>query len=140
MTLQETINAVQKALTAAVNEAPIKDVSFTDQYTPKGYPGVNFMLTGLATNDDDQFPFDFKAWDMSYDVTVFSRSDYATAVSVVNEVYDKLMDEKIRRLSGTCSDLNIDSIEYGYVSIGIDNPEVMSGGVIKLIIKIFEQR
>lgn len=118
------------------------DIAFTDNIVPRTYPFVQFLVIGLEEDTErDVFIYDFKAWILTFEITVAVRSDHVGGRDVVLSVYDLLMAQKTGKLSGNCQDIDISKIDFGLVATGkIDNPEIMNGGVITLKLKIFEQR
>jgi|GEM_PF-5104753 len=142
MTLRADINAIRDGLKSALNQSPLNEVKFTDNYKPSNFPGAYFIMgEGVPNTEEDLFRDDFRAWQLSVDIFIYTQRDHASAVDTVNEVYDNLASQTNLRLGGTCTDYEIDGYAYGRVALGEDAAYgEYNGGNITITIKFNEQR
>jgi hypothetical protein len=150
-TVREQIDTIQDELRDLIFSAGLNvrnvwfgDIDPADVQTP----AVHFMLNSRSRNDFQVIQTANRiAWDLEYDVScLYSGSEgertFQNAASFVDSVYDILQGEHSAsgRLHNSCHDINCINVEYGFVALDFPEPVLTSGGVIKLIIEIFEDR
>ncbi|MCK5616144.1 hypothetical protein KAR91_80515 [Candidatus Pacearchaeota archaeon] len=136
--------AIEKELITLFKDNGVADVNTGDIYSaaPR-YPAIDILLTDREQNDLQTMQHNPIGWNLFYDIScMFAGSEgkqtFKNARKFVDKIYDIIQAEKENNLSDTVHDLECIRVEYGRTTIRTD---VMSdGGVIKLIIQIFEQR
>lgn len=111
-------------------------------------PSVHFMLPKRNRNDMQVMQTNNQiAWNLEYDVScmysgIEGDQTHDNAYDFVDNVYDTIQGQHSAtgRLNNECHDIWCESVEYGIVALGIDEPIFTTGGVIKMIIEIFEVR
>ena len=144
MTINETIEDVEAKLIKLFRDNGVPEINRGDIYkaAPR-YPAVDMMLTYREQNDFQNMQKNKVGWNLYYDIScMFAGSEgaqtFKNAVKFVDKIYDLIQGEKDGRLSDTVHDLECLRVEYGRTAIRAD--VMADGGVIKLIIQIFEER
>ena len=136
--------AIEKELITLFKDNGVADINTGDIYpaAPR-YPAIDILLTDREQNDLQTMQHNPIGWNLSYDIScMFAGSEgkqtFKNARKFVDKIYDIIQAEKDNDLSGTVHDLECIRVEYGRTTIRQDI--MADGGVIKLIIQIFEER
>ena len=120
------------------------------------YPTIDIMLLSRKQNDLQVFQKNKIGWNLTYDIScMFTGSGadhtFLSASKFVDSVYDIIQGEKTGRLSDTVYDLECVEVEYGlrYLNFkkayshgkaSVREDVMTNGGLIKLIVQLFEDR
>ncbi len=120
------------------------------------YPAIDILLMDRKQNDLQVFQKNKIGWDLSYDISCMytgSEADHTFIASnkFVDSMYDLVQGAKTGRLSDTVHDLECVEVKYGLrvlnfkkaYSLGkasVREDVMTNGGLIKLIVQIFETR
>lgn len=142
--INDQITEIQTRLTKLFRDNGVATINYGDIYqaAPR-YPAVDILLTSREQNDLQVMQKGKIGWDLSYDIgCMFSGSEgdqtYKNSSKFVDKIYDLVQGEKEGGLNGTVYDLECIRVEYGRTAIRTDL--FANGGVVKLIIQIFETR
>ena len=142
--INETIEDIRRELTKLFRDNGVADINYGDIYkaAPR-YPAIDILLTSREQNDLQIMQKGRIGWNLFYDIScMFSGSEgnqtFINSSKFVDKIYDLVQEEKETALSGTIQDLECIKVEYGRTAIR--NDVMANGGVIKLIIQIFENR
>lgn len=144
MTINNTIRDVEQELTKLFRDNGVANINYGDIYpTAPRYPAIDILLTAREQNDLQTIQSNPIGWDLLYDIScMFAGSEgdqtYRNATKFVDKIYDLIQGKKDDALNGTVHDLECTRVEYGRTAIRTD--VMADGGVIKLIIQIFETR
>lgn len=138
------IEAIEKELITLFRDNGVQDINQGDKpkSTPR-FPAIDIMLTAVERNDFQVRQKNKIGWNLNYDIScMFAGTErnqtFINARNFVNKIYDLIQNEKNSRLNDTVFDLECLKIEYGRTTIRSDI--MADGGVINLIIQIFEER
>lgn len=144
MSVNEQIEVIRQELTKLFRDNGVADINYGDIYkaAPR-YPAIDILLTAREQNDQQIMQKGRIGWNLFYDIScMFSGSEgnqtFINSSKFVDKIYDLVQEEKETALNGTIQDLECIKIEYGRTAIR--NDVMANGGVIKLVIQIFENR
>ncbi len=148
-TLDDHIDNIEFELNKLMMQDTISSKTwFTDDDEPLiQYPSTLFMLRSAEMNDLQvvQSPNQI-ARDIEYDVyclysSIEGLKKFTNSRKFVNAIYYQLQNQHAsgKLLNGACFNLMCPAIEYGVVTLDQLKTTTVSGGVIKLIIQVFEQ-
>lgn len=142
--INDNIEAVEAELIKLFKDNGVADINVGDIYkaAPR-YPAIDILLTDREQNDLQNGRHNPIGWNLSYDIScMFAGSEgnqtFKSARKFVDKIYDLIQAEKTGGLNDKAHDLECIRVEYGRTTIREDI--MADGGVIKLIIQIFEER
>ena len=142
--INDLIEEVETQLIKLFRDNGVADINTGDIYkaAPR-YPAIDILLTDRTQGPNQVMQKGKIEWLLSYDIScMYSGSEgnqtFKNARKFVDKIYDVIQSEKVGALNNTVQDLECISVEYGRTSIREDI--VANGGVIKLIIQIYEVR
>lgn len=148
-TLDDHIDNIELELNKLMMRGNISSKTwFTDVDEPLiQYPSTLFMLRSAERNDLQVVQNSNQlAWDIEYDVyclysSIEGLKKFTHSRKFVDAIYNQLQNEHASGKMLNCACFNIEcvSIEYGIVTLDQLKTTTVSGGVIKLIIQVFEQ-
>lgn len=149
MTLLETkINKLEQELNRILKTTSVRSVEFSDTIPLNRFqlPGVQVLLNSTQENERLS-THNKKSWILNYDVSVMvgnieNNANYKDARKTVHEVYNVIQQQREsgRRLNNEALDIDVTSIEYGVLGLGIEKMQYIQGGIIRLQLLINEQR
>ena len=144
MTINKQIEDIRKQLTKLFRDNGVVSINYGDIYSsaPR-YPAIDILLTDREQTDVQVMQNGKIGWSLFYDIScMFSGSEgnqtFINSSKFVDRIYDLIQGEKDDALNGTVFDLECIRVEYGRTTIR--NEIMADGGVIKLIIQIYEVR
>ena len=142
--INDLIEEVESQLTKIFRDNGVADVGVGDIYkaAPR-YPAIDMLLTDRAQGPNQVMQKGKIEWLLSYDIScMYSGSEgkqtFKNARKFVDKIYDVIQAEKEGALNNTVQDLECIGVEYGRTAIREDI--MANGGVIKLLIQIYEVR
>lgn len=142
--MNEQIEAIEKKLITLFRDNGVQDINQGDIYksTPR-FPAIDIILVDREQNDLQVMQKTKIGWNLNYDIScMFAGTEgnqtFKNARMFVDKIYDLVQEEKITRLNDNVYDLECVKVEYGRTAIRSDI--MADGGVIKLIIQVFEDR
>jgi hypothetical protein len=149
-TVDEIIEIINQDLNEVLlaAEIGIKDIWFSEKLkVAPSYPAVQCQIESTERNELQVNHYNKIGWDLNYLIKCyFSGSEGAltlkNAERFVNKV-ENTLDEQIRpgkRLNNHCFTLECTKMVYGEVALELIEPVMVTGGVILLNIKIFQDR
>jgi len=149
VTLDEQIDNIEFELNKLMMRDHITAKTwFTDIDKPLiQYPSTLFMLRSAERNDMQVVQNSNQlAWDLEYDVyclysSIEGLNKFTHSRKFVDAIYNQLQSQHAsgKMLNCACFNLECVNIEYGIVTLDQLKTTTVSGGVIKLIIQVFEQ-
>jgi len=148
MTLESQIVEIEDELNKLIRdgETGTKTIMFGD--IDKGalrYPAVHFLLQDATQNDLQVIQPNKIGWDLTYEVScVFAGTDARNTIistrAFTNSIYDLIQGQRTvgKMLGNNAFDLNCDKIDY--VTFETPSKNYVYGGIITVIIQIFETR
>lgn len=142
--MNEQIENIEKELITLFRNNGVQDINQGDIYksVPR-FPAVDIMLTDREQNGLQVMQKNRIGWNLFYDIScMFAGTErnqtFKNARKFVDNIYDLIQGEKDSALNDTVFDLDCLKVEYGRTTIRSDI--MADGGVIKLVIQIFEER
>ena len=142
--MNEQIEAIEKKLITLFRDNGVQDINQGDIYksAPK-FPAIDIMLIDREQNGLQVMQKNRIGWDLYYDIScMFTGTErnqtFKNARKFVDSMYDLIQGEKESALDNTVYDLECIKVEYGRTTIRSD--VMADGGVIKLVVQIFEVR
>lgn len=142
--INESIEAIEAELIKLFKDNGVADINVGDIYkaAPR-YPAIDILLTDREQNELQNMQHNPINWNLYYDIScMFAGSEgnqtFKSARKFVDNIYDIIQAEKDTDLNNSVHDLDCIRVEYGRTNIREDI--MADGGVIKLIIQIFETR
>lgn len=148
MTLETQIETIESELNTLIRDGGIgaKDIMSGD--ITRGairYPAVHFLLQNAERNDLQVTRPNQIGWDLNYEVScVFAGTDaqntLKSARTFTNAVYNLVQGQRAagKLLSNNAFDMDCDKIDY--VTFEAPDKNYVYGGIITLVIQIFENR
>lgn len=144
MTINTQIETIRTQLTKLFRDNGVASINYGDIYPAAPiYPAIDILLTDREQNDLQVMQNGKVGWNLSYDIgCMFAGSEgnqtFVNSSKFVDKIYDLLQGKKDDALNNTVFDLECVRVEYGKTIIRSD--EMANGGVIRLVIQIFEVR
>lgn len=142
--INEIIETVETQLKKVFRDNGVADIGSGDIYkaAPR-YPAVDILLTAREQGANQVMQMGKIHWNLLYEINcMYAGSEgnqtFKNARKFVDKIYDIIQAEKDGALNGTIQDLECVSVEYGRTAIR--NDIMADGGVITLIIQIYEVR
>lgn len=142
--INDKIEEVEAQLIKLFRDSGVADINTGDIYkaAPR-YPAIDMLLTDREQGPNQVMQKGEIEWLLSYDIScMYAGSEgnqtFKNARKFVDKIYDIIQAEKEGALNGTIQDLECMSVEYGRTAIREDI--MADGGVIKLLIQIYETR
>lgn len=148
MTLETQIDTVESELNTLIRDGGIgvKDIMSGD--ITRGairYPAVHFLLQNAERNDLQVTKPNQIGWDLNYEVScvfagVDAQNTLKSARTFTNAVYNLIQGQRAagKLLSNNAFDMDCDKIDY--VTFEEPDKNYVYGGIITLVIQIFENR
>ena len=142
--MKTIIKNIEIELRKIFRDAGVADINTGDIYkTAPRYPAVDIMLTDREQNDFQSMRRGKVGWDLHYDIScMFAGSEanltFENARNFVEKMCDLILAEKLTRLNNKVFDIDVLKVEYGRTTIRTD--VMADGGVLKLVIQVFEAR
>lgn len=140
------IEAIEKELITLFRNNGVQDISQGDipKSTPR-FPAIDIMLVDREQNGLQVMQKNRIGWNLFYDIScMFAGTErnqtFRNARAFVDKIYDLIQGEKDSALNNTVHDLDCLKVEYGRTTIRADVITEADGGIIKLVIQIFEVR
>lgn len=149
-TLDELIEIINQDLSEILldSEIGIKDIWFSEKIKKApSYPAVQCQIESTERNDLQVNQYNKIGWDLNYLIKCYFSGSEGTltlknAIRFTNKVED-VLDKQItpgKRLNNHCFTLECSRLEYGEIALELVEPVMVTGGVILLNIKIFQNR
>ena len=142
--INETIETVEKQLTKLFRDNGVADIGNGDIYkaAPR-YPAIDMLLTAREQGPNQVMQMGKIHWNLLYEINCMyagseGKQTFKNARKFVDKIYDIIQSEKDGALNGTIQDLECVSVEYGRTAIR--NDIMADGGVITLLVQIYEVR
>lgn len=157
ISIHDQILDIKTELTKLFRENGVVSINYGDIYTiaPR-YPAIDILLMERKQNNLQVLQKNKIGWDLFYDIScMFTGSEHAhtfiNSSKFVDTIYDKIQGTKDGRLNESIYDLECIEVKYGLrmlnfkkaYSLGkasVREDVMTSGGVIKLVIQLFEER
>lgn len=144
MTINEQIIELETQLKKLFRDNGVSSIGSGDIYkAAPTYPAIDMMLTAREQGPSQVMQKGRIMWNLMYEIgCMFSGSEagqtFENARKWVDKIYDVIQEEKVGALNNTVHDLECVRIEYGRTAIR--NDIMADGGMITLIIQIYEVR
>lgn len=149
-TLDEIIETINKDLREVLLAAKIgiKDIWFSERLKKApSYPAVQCQIESSERNELQVNQYNKIGWDLNYLIKCYFTGTEGpltlkNAQRFVNKV-ENILDEQIKpgkRLNNHCFTLECSRLEYGEIALELVEPVMVTGGVILLQIKVFQDR
>lgn len=148
MSLDEQITALETNLNALIRDGAVgvKDLMFGDiSRGAMRYPAVHFLLQSAEQNDMQVIRPNQIGWDLTYQVScifagVDSQNTLQSTRSFTNSVYNLIQGQRKAGDLLTNTIFDMDCLKIDYVTFEQADKSYVYGGIITLIIQIFEDR
>lgn len=149
-TLDELIELINQDLREVLLDGVIgiKDIWFSEKLKKApSYPAVQCQIESTERNEFQVNQYNKIGWDLNYLIKCYFSGSEGTqtlknAIRFTNKVED-VLDKQIypgKRLNNHCFTLECSRLEYGQIALELLEPVMVTGGVILLNIKIFQNR